>query len=405
MKFVIRKKISLIIILCVIFIGLQLVFWHYKNKHIISYTINSFNINEEYNVKIKDSYYINIIKDSNIYSYQFQSKYFGKNIITDIKYYEDEKFECILPIFNNQIIFDITCLNKNDKLNYTYLHNMDNISEQLLDFARNIEQYDIKKFKNESKIIDVDNYNIYVNNINKNVSVETYRGLIINTKKIDLFNNDIYNRLSVYTNNYYIVPSYKDEYEFNEFYIVNLNNSKVKKIKLDYNISYSSYFEGIDGNTIYLFDPDNKMQYKIDCKRQKVSRIGSLNSDINIYEDGKWTKKSVSDVMKNNYYFNFNNYRKKINNDEYQDFVNNYIYTFIRNENGYKVFKSNKYTPNLKNYLFDVSDIDSIIYDNDNFYFKKDDYIGYYSEISGIKKIIQSNELLFNKNILFKVTL
>lgn len=400
-----QKRIFRIIILCLIFVVLELILLNNKNRHIITYNLNNFNIIEEYNKKIKNGYYIKITINDNIYSYQFDSRYLGKKIITDIKYYEDENLECILPIFNNEIIFDVTCLNKKENNNYVYLHNMNDVDDKLLEFIKEIDEYSVDKFIHESKTINLDKYNVYVDNIENNFSVETYRGLIINNKVINLFNNDVYSKLGTYTDNYYVVPTYKSEYEFNELYIVNLNSGKIKKLKLDYDISYSSYYEGIDGDIIYLFDIDNKTQYKIDCKKETFDRIGSLNNDINVYEDGIWDKKSVSEVIKNNYYFDFKNYRNKIDDNTFQDLVNNYIYTFVRIDNGYKVYKSNKYTPDIKNYLFDIYDINSVIYDGDKFYFKRDDYIGYYSETEGIKKIIQGNELLFNKSILFMVTL
>ena len=85
------------------------------------------------------------------------------------------------------------------------------------------------------------------------------------------------------------------------------------------------------------------------------------------------------------------------------DSYNDEIYTYIKDGDGYNVYKSNKYSPNLRVYLFKTNDVNSIIYDDDNVYFKNDDYIAYYSDFTGIKKIIQGNELLFNHKIKYTI--
>lgn len=375
-----------------------------KKCYSITYNIGKYTINEEYNNRIKNGYYFNIIKDDSVYSYEFHGDFLGKKIVTDIKSYND----CILPIFNGEIIFDITCpINKHlsSGIFYMYLHNMSDVSDELNKFVESIGEYDINKFKDDATSVDIDKYELYNDNITKNISVETYRGIIINDKKIDLFDSDQYNKLSIYTNNYYVVPTYKTNYEFNELYIINLNTKKVKTLKFEYNISYSSYVQGIYNDIIYLMDEDNKKQYEIDCKKLQIRKIGDLSNNINIYENGKWFRKTIADVVENKYKFDFKNYREKIDDNNYRDTINDFIYSYVKKDDGYEVYKSNKYTPNIKNYLFDLSDVNSVIYDGDYLYFKKDNYIGRYSEKTGIKKIIQSNELLFNQNISYTVTL
>ena len=401
-----KKKILFLVVLLVIFIVIQLFLFNKNHKYSIIYEINEFTINEEYNFKLKNSYYLNIIHNDNVFSYQFNNNYIGKKIITDIKYYKDKEVECILPLFNGEVLFDFTCVI--DKDYYIYLHNLTNISNGLNDFVNSIKEYDINKFKDTSNYKKVDMYNIYADNILKDVSIETYKGIINysnKVKEIKLFDNDKYTKkLSTYTANYYVVPDYESEYGFKKIFIVNLKNNSVKTIKLDSEISFSSYIQGVEKDIIYLYDLENKKQYKVDPKKLIVKEIGNLANNINVYSDKVWTKKTVSEIS-DNLLFDFKGYRTKIDNNTYVDTVNNYTYTYIKDDNEYKVYKSNKYSPNIKNYLFNISDIDSVIYDNDCVYFKKDNYIAYYSERLGLKKIIQGNELSFNKNIIFNIIL
>ena len=402
----IHKKLVFLILLLIIFIILQLCTFVKKHRYNVEYTINDFLVVEEYNQKMKQTYYINIFHNDLVYSYQFKDDYIGKKIITDIKYYSDDKVNCILPLFNDEVIYDITC-NKNGTNKYYYLHNISSVSEGLIEFADSIKQYDSDKFIDDSTSTTSGFYDIYVENILKKISVETYKGIITygdKLKQIDIFENDEYTKLSTYTDNYYVIPDYSDKYEFKKIYIVNLNNDKLESIKLNYGISHSSYIQGIDDDVVYLFDLENKIQYKIDCKKLIVQKIGDLNSDINVYEQGKWVKKTVSEIVKNKLVFEFKDYRTK-DEDNYIDLVDNYIYNYIKDGDVYKLYKSNKYTPNIKNYLFDLDNVDNIIYDGNYIYFKNNNYIAYYSEMTGLKKIIQGSELLFNKQILFNVIL
>jgi len=410
-----KKKFILLFILILLYFIIQIMLNIFGNKHNLNYTLNinkeRFNIIEEYNKNIKDSYYINIIHNDKVYSYQWNEKSMGKKIIKDIKYYQDEEIECILPVFNdNKVIFDVTCHNGN---NIEYYHNMTNISDGLINFIDSINSiYSSDNFKdNNSNIVKTDLIDISLHNLQKNkiVSIETYKGIINigNSKndyeKIKIFEKDKYKKdISGYTKDYYIVADYDQTYEFNKFYIVNLKTNVLKELKLNYHISFDSYIQGIDDNIVYLFDEENKYQYKIDCKKMIVEEIGNINN-IKIYKDGNWLEEKVSNLLKNKVYFDFSNIKKEISGNKEFVTINNYIYTFENNGDTTLLYKSNMFSPNIKNYLFTINDTKSLMYIDDYIYFKKDNYIGYYNEKIGLKKIIKSNELFFNNNILYTI--
>ncbi len=403
-----HKKVVCLIIVIFLFVFIQFIISCSHKKFEINYDIDTehgkYSINIDYNKKIPNTYYINIIHNDIMYSYQFEDEYFGERIIYNLKTYKDEEKECILPLFKDKgVIFDLTCSDGNKEY---YYHNMEK-DGNIDAFLNNIGSYDFKQFNDDSEIEKHDMFNIYLDNINNTFSFESYRGIINIDKKVNeikIFDNDKYTKnLGVFTENYYMIPNYDENYEFKTIYIINLNNSKKEIMKLEKPISFTSYIQGFNNDMVYLFDLENKIQYKISLEDMVIDIIGNLTRDVMIYEDKEWSKVSTSQIINEKPIFIFNDYRKKIDKNTYIDEVNNYIYTFNKNGDYYSIYKSNKYTPNIKNYLFDIEDINSIKYKDDYMYFKKDNYVAYYSEKTGIKKIIQSDELFFNQNISYNI--
>ncbi len=402
-----KKKFALLFTLFILYMVLNLIF-NFSKKYSADYNIFSddekFVISEQYNIAVKKNYFLTITHNDIVYSYQFGNKYFGKKIVKDIKYYKDDNMECILPIFkNSELIFDITCQDYNSDFQ-VYYHNIskkDNKIEQLYD------GYDNSKFlDNNDNYNTINLFDIYVDNIGKNkFSVETYKGIInINksVKEVNIFKKDIYNKeIHAYTDNYYIVANYNDVYEFNKFFVVNLSNNSVNELSFNFKISFDSYIQGIDGDYIYLLDTENKKQYKIDCKSMSITEIGSLNKGVRVYKNGVWSDTSFNNVLENNEGFDFKNNTTYVNDNIIIDKQNNYLYKYVKYNDRYNVYKSNLITPNIRLYLFYTNNYNKIIYKDGNVYFQNDDIIWLYNEFSGLKKIIQSNELLFNENILF----
>ena len=81
-----------------------------------------------------------------------------------------------------------------------------------------------------------------------------------------------------------------------------------------------------------------------------------------------------------------------------------FIYNFQKKNGGYVLYISNVQSTNIKKYLFDVTSVDDVIFIDDYIYFKDKDTIYYYNEQIGKRKVVDSNELLFNNNLLFTVT-
>lgn len=415
-----KKMIMLFITLVLIYFLIQLGFSFFGKGHEIKYIINvnhEFKITEKYvrNTKNeKNGYLLKIDTGKNIFSYQVLDNLKDKQIVKKIKYYKDDNMECILPIFhNNKTIFDVTC-NING-VQY-YYHNMDKKPDGLIKFVESLD-YDKDKFiDKKTKKQENDLYTIYEDNVVKNhyVLLTNYLGIMsINDRNArfvlnkQIFENDQYARpISAFMKNYYVVADYEQGYEFDKFYVFNFKNNSLKELKTKYKISFDAYVEGVVDEKIYIFDPDNKVQYEINPKSLEINEIGDISSNIKYYENNTWTKISASDAINDKLLFKVSN--RVVNNENVIDHLGNkltgYIYTYEKKGNSYSLYLSNIFTPNIKTYLFDIVDIDSVIYIDDYIYFKDGEKIKYYSEKTGLRTLITSEELIFNKNIMYYVT-
>lgn len=412
-----RKMILMFISLVFTYIFIQLLILFFNDGYKVEYEIidksNTFKVMEAKNKKGKDNFYFEIKINDSIFPYQTFSKLNGKKQIKEIKYYKDDNYECILPVFNKKtIIFDITCKTKG---NIVYYHNIVNKPKSLQDFAFSLDIYNEKQFIDTStNITKKDIYTILVDNLIKNhyVSITNYQGIININKKnineINIFSSDKYIRpLSTFIGNYYITADYNENYEFTKFYIANIKNNTLKELKDYYNISFDSYIMGSLKNKLYLFDLDNKVQYEIDLKNMSISKIGNIKKGIKIFLNNTWSNIEASKVIKNKPLFENNN-RNILKDGTVIDTIGDknygFIYTYIKNNDKYLLYKSNIQNKNIKNYLFEIDNIDSVIYVDDYIYFKDGSSIYYYNEEIGKRKIIESNELLFNNQILYNVT-
>lgn len=416
-----KKMIMLFITLVSIYFLIQLGFIFFGKGYEKEYTISEngkeFKITEKYvrNTKNeKNGYLLKIDTGKNIFSYQVLDNLNDKEIVKKIKYYQDDNMECILPLFhNNKTIFDVTC-NING-VEY-YYHNMDKKPDGLVKFVESLN-YDKDKFIDNGKSKqENDIYTVYENNVVKNhyVLLTNYQGVMtINDRNVryvlnkQIFDSDQYSRpISAFTKNYYVVADYEQNYEFDKFYVFDFKNNYLKEIKTKYKISFDTYVQGVVDDIIYIFDLDNKVQYEINPKSLEITRTGDVKSNIKFYENGIWSKINVNDVINNKPLFITSNRVIKNGNiiDNLGSNLTGYIYTYEKNGNKYKVYLSNTFTPDIKNYLFEIDDIDSIIYVDNYIYFKDGNKIKYYSEKTGLRTLIESEELIFNKNLMYNVT-
>ena len=297
-----KKRCLFLVVLIFIYLLLQIVI---KNKS-YSTMYKIINGNDTFEIietkKNKSEYLFQVSHKDKLYIFIVNKDFKHQNNLKKIEYYSDNNMECILPIFNNdKVIYDITC-NKDNEL--IYYHNIKDIPTTLITFKDELsKKYDINKFNdnNQNNVKDnllMINYDNMVDNYK--VAITNYRGLsIINNKIVNknIFSTDIYNRnISLFINNYYITADYNQTYNFDKFYVINMDNNKMFEIKSDYEISFDSIIQGINSHSLYLLDTENKKQYEINIDKKRVERIGNIDK-VKYFYNNKWIDLTYNEAI------------------------------------------------------------------------------------------------------------
>lgn len=396
MKFLFKT----LIILIAIYLGLKGLFYIFNDGHEITYNVGNFNVSET--LKTKDNNYYFELKNGKIkLNFQiFENYHKSSKVITKILHKKIDGYECILPIFKNgEIYTDVMCLKNNT---ITYAHNLKNKS--IRNYVKTLKKqgYDSQKYRDKGEKTNLSNtLTIYENNLLENnyVAMENYKGLELlskGAKTVNIFENDVYTKpISIFTDKYYVVADYTDEYTFQKFYVVNIINGDTKEIRSYDEISFDSYIMGAVDGEIYLFDKDAQIEYKINLERETVEQFADKDN-LKTY-NGKWTKITLMEALDGTYFDNYHTnkikgYTKAVKPNDY--------YYYIYNQDGdvYHVYRADVQNPKIKTYLFDTTNLNSIIYQKDVIYYQYQNSYYYYNE-NGQRKIIDNTELEFNSDI------
>lgn len=410
-----KRLFAMLMILFILYLGIQVAFNFFSKGHDGEYEINAdntvFSVKEISNFK-DNNYYFEITGVTNTFKFQVYNDFSkNKNVIENIKYFKDDRYECVLPIFKgNNIITDMMCINNG--ITY-YYHDIKNIDKSLDEFVSKINNYDINKYIDNAESTKIESLQVYKENLidNHYIGITNYKGIYnISTKfnsvvyNISLFNKDVYNqKLGTFIDRYYIVADYNKEFEFNEINIVDLVNLHTDKIKSDTAITLDGYIQGVVDNKVYLFDKDRKVQYEINVVNKTV--IKNNKDNIRYYNNGTFTTMTTNEALEElKFSYNEINYQ----NNEYEriDRVGNetgYYYLYKNNGNGYDAYRINIQDNEGLTYLFSTSTINNIFYIDNYVYFINNSAVQVYNDNFGIKNLVKYNELEFNKNIIFNV--
>lgn len=415
-----KKLVRLLVILIVLYFGIEISFVNLNKGHKLEYKIKSnkkvFTIKEIYTQrtkKEKTNYYFEIKVDDNTFNYQTYNNYKRANyIIKKIDYYEDSKYKCInIKDKDSKSISDVLCLKDNIEYNYNSIKGED---KELDKFVSNLKNYN-KYTDNKKDKIKATPVTLYTSNIvdKHYIGLQNYKGIYLINKKdkvknISIFKSDKYkNEASIISNDWYVSADYNREYKFHEFYLVNIKNGKKKKIISDREISLDSYMQGTIDKEVYLFDKSSKLQYRINLKNKTVKISGRTSEGIQTYEDSKYTLGSAYDASSDKVIFNKYTSNTKFNNKKYVrvDKVGNklsgYYYLYVKEDDDYKVYRASVQNKNILTYLFTTTDIENIYYYEDYVYYKDGKYIKYYQNNAGIKTLLKDNEFEFNNSLKF----
>lgn len=404
------KKIFVSITILYIFLFfLEFSFNYFKKHHEVTYKIDNIEIKEDYRGNTKEeenNYYLELKTEKNTFYIQtYEDFKKEKRIIKQVKYYSDDNYECILPIFKkNTVLTDLICIEEGKQINYNTIQN-----SQITEFLNTISEYPKENYKdNLENVIMRNQTRFYPSNLPKDhyIALTYYKGLLVadetSFREIELFKKDVYTqKIKAFTNNKYLIINYNNNYDSNEFYVVNLKTRQYDAFGSNDTIKYDAYIQGTLENSVYLFDKDSKNQYQLDLKEKTITRIGNTNTGIKYY-DGTWQNKNAYEAV--NKELKFKEYEttdeyimiKKIRGKNYGTTI------YVKEVNGvYEVYRGIRDNQNLI-YLFTTTDYKTMNFLKDYIYYKDGIYIKMYSDLTGIKTIMNSSEIT-NKSASFYI--
>lgn len=410
-----KRLFILLISLIIIYIGLKFTLHFFDKGDHFSYEFDKdgtiIYVTEKSHFKLsdnEDNYQFEVKAQNHTFNFQIFHDFNKQvNIISDIAYYQSDNYECILPFFKDEVLMDIMCYKDE---NLTYYYNLKGEDENLDKFVGNLKEYKIFNFIDNALVKEVEGINVYKDNLLKDHYIEltSYNGLYnISSNfnslvyRISLYNKDIYNqKIGIFHNQYYLSADYNQNYEFTKFNLVDFVNLKVDTIDSNYAISTDSYMQGVVDGKVYLYDKDKAKQYEISIDKKTITQ---LNGPIKYYNNGVWETMTVEQA-KQEVKFQYTN-KVQAHNIERQDIIGHdfgYTYIYKKNSDKYDVYRSNIGNSD-EIYLFSTDNIDNIYYIDNYVYFVDKNVIKVYHDSFGVKKLINYQELEFNKNIKFHI--
>jgi len=429
-----KRLVKLLVVAALLIIVFEIGFSFIKKGHDVTYEItnhdNRFIIKESYKHSVKtenktnednNNYYFEIAIN-NVQTPVFVFKTFSnynnyKMIIQDIKYYEDDGIKCIYPIFKgHKNDIDVLCNKEGILIDYKLLKgtnsNLDNFVNDLIDSG-----YTLKAWQEQtSQKKKLGYYNVFTDNIPDGdyLVLWKYNGIYIVTnhgnENIELYLQAHYdNDLGILVDRYYVLPNYDEKHDFSKINAVNVYSDKIKEMNTTSKISYDSYLQGIVNGELYLFDVDNKIQYKINPNEGSITAIGNDLDGVKYY-DGNWSDKKVSDFIQEKVVFKYNytipaniNVYNYYQLDEALGETDGYFYFYVKNKDKTNVYRVDKQNTNHIKLLFTIDDISNIKYKKDYIYFLSKDTIYYYHDSTGIVPLAENFEYLFNSKNMYDI--
>lgn len=378
-----RKFFHFLVFLFLIFLFFQCFVIFLSKEHHIKYQIvkgkKNFLIEESYQiVEGKDRYHF-VVNEDYVFD-TFVPLHKISRLIVDILYYEDNNYTCIYPIFRTKKIkMDVLC--KKDSL-FSY-HTIKGQNKKLDTFVSSIPHYDARLFEDNSTQKKNEFVTVYSDNVLENhfIALQNYKGIYHISKKDIIqknkyYTHDIYEpKISISHDKYFVSALYKGEDTFDELVIIYLDKN-VKKVMKVPDTSISSSFHLIN-NQIYLEDKSNDTIYLILPSKKTYRKVSSIPKTSSTF----FQNKNYDKIEESSYYY--------------------YLYKTVGNKiKVSRVFKENN---GIVMDLFTVDSIDKVKYYDEFIYFISDDTLYYYSDSTGLKKLLVYEELHFNKSLSYFV--
>lgn len=393
------KKYKSFLILLIIIMIIPFIMKILKKEHKVKYENNKYEVSERFIIKENKHYYeFEITKKNEKYTYILNEKLNKrKEIIKDIKEYKEGNIKCILPIYKKKIDNELYCIENSNQVSNYYLKDNEDYNKIL----SKVKKYKINKLTTSKKKTKYENMIIYQENI-----LDDYAYLIWNYKGIYIIKNndikyqeflkyDLYdNIMNALTSRYYVLFENTSVNGIENIHCYDLIKDKYKTIKLEEKIDKDSYINGVYNDKIYVTDKKNKIQYRIDVKKEKIEEIG--NEALGYIKDPSNEKDVLnkSDFFLEEVYFN----SMYIEEENYSEVIEkNDKYYFRTDSSFYERISNNNIL------LFNIDNIKEWqVYDKDILVLK-DNEVYLYNNENGLNKIIEYNELNYNYENIIKL--
>lgn len=391
----IKKSISFTLVLSLLFLCYQAVVVFVKNSHVIEYEVNGFTIEEEYQKNSEEEYYIFKVTDGkNEFAFDTNNDFNKqKEVVEDVSIYEENELYCISLIYkNNSSSSGPVCVDNNG------LHIMDKKkeSEWYKEYVKSLPSKDVEEYPEESDVKKQKDISVNKDYLAKNEILMIYDYQSAYFFDYDRLHAASYtnsyetpNNLGRIVGKYYLIPRLISIPTFNTFVKYNIETAVKTEINMIYKISKKSYINGVYNDKLYIFDPDELIQYEIDPYTDDVKITGDKDNPAFAYIDGEKTNIEVEE-MKNRVVI-FSEKTSDFEEIDYDSiFPGKKYFIYVKNGVFYKAY--NKY-PNIKIRLFEEKNAKNIKIKEDNIYFMKDNTIYRYNK-NGITNLATKENII-----------
>lgn len=412
-----KKMIGLLTFLFIIYFGLQILFVVFGKGHDLNYEIksgeNSVLITERYNAhgKDKDSYSLNINVDETTFSiltfYDFKK---SSEIVTSVKYFKDEKYKCIFVKYRGDVILnDVLCHNGTYTIPY---HNILDASVTLKSEVENLakEGYVAKNWLDDKEIMQA--HGSLILYLNNHVSGH-YVGIAENRMLYKVNNEGNISHRNILSPTAQVVHAFaNDKYiAYNsaketatEYNIYSLTGVTTNTIYASNSLK-NQMILGSYGDSVYIYDLTNKIEYELDTETEKVLEVGSAATKIKYYEGGQWKYATEAEFNINNIDFG-SEYENDQENQNYAYIIKRgydvgYYYYFKYINGYYEVYRSTIQDKDNLTYLFRTDSIKSVKFVGEYVYYLNSNVISYYHNMKGNRTLLYFDGL--NRNSLYTI--
>lgn len=407
-----KKILPVLVLLAFIAFCYQFIVSCFITEHKVVYSLISSNqkhytIEENYQKVDKKHYY-----SFAIYGKNKKKKYllsierdFNKQerVITDIKYYKKNQLECVFPIYKREHTYDAACLLDGKQVSPFYLIEQNNEDFSYIAKKFSDDGYDEIYYQKDIVPDKKGNLSVYYDYIPENYTfaVWNYRGIyLFNSKdfnKVRFLNSDHYeNTLSSVVGKYYVtINTDNEKKQLNYYQIILYDMVENKKSVLDVDISQDSYFNGVSDEILYVTDPKNEKQYRLDPNRKKIEEVEKVyrvsNGKLKDVGNDFFDSPKVDSLLVSN-----QNITKLYHTEDIKKNRNDY---YFKTDDGklYRIIQNDYQHPIL---LCQFDDIREWQVHEDGVSFIVDDTLYFYSDVYGLQPILINPEFKYNyKNI------